>query len=295
MTESQTSFTDRLRGRLRDLLRPKGRAAEDQLRDTIEEIIEESDAPVEPMGAAERAILSNVLRLREVTAEDVMVPRADIVAIELQVDLGRLAEFLAREAHSRVPVYRGTLDDVVGFVHLKDVLRARQTQPGAKLADVMRKVLFVAPSMRVLDLLLEMRKSRTHLALVVDEFGGVDGLVTIEDVVEAIVGDIEDEHDVDEGPRLQKTHDGWLVDARVSIEEFQEKTGMTLEDDTREADIDTVGGAVAAMAGRVPGRGEVIRHTGGCEFEIVDADPRRIKRLKARGAQTAVPRETAAE
>jgi len=160
---------------------------------------------------------------------------------------------------------------------------------------VMRKVLFVAPSMRVLDLLLEMRKSRTHLALVVDEFGGVDGLVTIEDVVEAIVGDIEDEHDVDEGPRLQKTHDGWLVDARVSIEEFQEKTGMTLEDDTREADIDTVGGAVAAMAGRVPGRGEVIRHTGGCEFEIVDADPRRIKRLKARGAQTAAPRETAAE
>lgn len=156
------------------------------------------------MGAAERAILSNVLRLREVTAEDVMVPRADIVAIELDVDLDKLAAFLAREAHSRVPVYRGTLDDVVGFVHLKDVLRARETKSGAKLADVMRKVIFVAPSMRVLDLLLEMRKTRTHIALVVDEFGGVDGLVTIEDVVEAIVGDIEDEHDVDERPRLQK-------------------------------------------------------------------------------------------
>jgi CBS domain containing-hemolysin-like protein len=295
MSESQTSFADRLRGRLRDLLRPKGDAAEEQLRDTIEEIIEESETPAEPMGAAERAILSNVLRLREVTAEDVMVPRADIVAIELDVDLDKLAAFLAREAHSRVPVYRGTLDDVVGFVHLKDVLRARETKSGAKLADVMRKVIFVAPSMRVLDLLLEMRKTRTHLALVVDEFGGVDGLVTIEDVVEAIVGDIEDEHDVDERPRLQKVADGWLVDSRVSIEEFQNQTGLTLDDETREADIDTVGGAVAAMAGRVPGRGEVIRHAGGCEFEIIDADPRRIKRLKARAAQAAPSQETAAE
>jgi magnesium and cobalt transporter len=295
MSESQTSFADRLRGRLRDLLRPKGDAAEEQLRDTIEEIIEESETPAEPMGAAERAILSNVLRLREVTAEDVMVPRADIVAIELEVDLDKLAAFLAREAHSRVPVYRGTLDDVVGFVHLKDVLRARETKSGAKLADVMRKVIFVAPSMRVLDLLLEMRKTRTHLALVVDEFGGVDGLVTIEDVVEAIVGDIEDEHDIDEGPRLQKVADGWLVDSRVSIEEFQSQTGLTLDDETREADIDTVGGAVAAMAGRVPGRGEVIRHTGGCEFEIIDADPRRIKRLKARATPAASSQETAAE
>jgi CBS domain containing-hemolysin-like protein len=295
MSESQTSFADRLRGRLRDLLRPKGDAAEEQLRDTIEEIIEESETPAEPMGAAERAILSNVLRLREVTAEDVMVPRADIVAIELEVDLDKLAAFLAREAHSRVPVYRGTLDDVVGFVHLKDVLRARETKSGAKLADVMRKVIFVAPSMRVLDLLLEMRKTRTHLALVVDEFGGVDGLVTIEDVVEAIVGDIEDEHDIDEGPRLQKVADGWLVDSRVSIEEFQSQTGLTLDDETREADIDTVGGAVAAMAGRVPGRGEVIRHTGGCEFEIIDADPRRIKRLKARATPAATSQESAAE
>ena len=295
MSESQTSFADRLRGRLRDLLRPKGGAAEEQLRDTIEEIIEESETPAEPMGAAERAILSNVLRLREVTAEDVMVPRADIVAIELDVDLDKLAAFLAREAHSRVPVYRGTLDDVVGFVHLKDVLRARETKSGAKLADVMRKVIFVAPSMRVLDLLLEMRKTRTHIALVVDEFGGVDGLVTIEDVVEAIVGDIEDEHDVDERPRLQKVADGWLVDSRVSIEEFQNQTGLTLDDETREADIDTVGGAVAAMAGRVPGRGEVIRHAAGCEFEIIDADPRRIKRLKARAAQAAPGQESAAE
>ncbi|MCZ8123726.1 MAG: hemolysin family protein [Tagaea sp.] len=295
MSDADTTFADRLRERLRTMLRPKGRAAEEQLRDTIEEIIEEGDAPAEPMGAAERAILANVLRLREVSAEDVMVPRADIVAIEQDVDLDRLAEFFAREAHSRVPVYRGTLDDVLGFVHLKDVVRARQSGSAAKLPDLLRKVLFVAPSMRVLDLLLEMRKSRTHLALVVDEYGGVDGLVTVEDVVEAIVGDIEDEHDVEEGPRLQKIADGWLVDARVSIEEFQAQTGLALDDDTRAADIDTVGGAVAAIVGRVPGRGEVIRHPAGCQFEIVDADPRRIRKLKARAPAAKAPRESAAD
>jgi CBS domain containing-hemolysin-like protein len=295
MTDTETTFADRLRERLRTMLRPKGRAAEEQLRDTIEEIIEEGDAPVEPMGAAERAILANVLRLREVSAEDVMVPRADIVAIAQDVDLDRLAEFFAREAHSRVPVYRDTLDDVLGFVHLKDVVRARQSGSAAKLADLLRKVLFVAPSMRVLDLLLEMRKSRTHLALVVDEYGGVDGLVTVEDVVEAIVGDIEDEHDVEEGPRLQKLADGWLVDSRVSIDEFQAQTGMALEDESREAGIDTVGGAVTALAGRVPGRGEVIRHSGGCEFEIVDADPRRIKKVKARPQAAKPPRDGAAD
>ncbi|MFM7347510.1 MAG: hemolysin family protein [Tagaea sp.] len=294
MTDTEATFADRLRERLRTMLRPKGRAAEEQLRDTIEEIIEEGDAPAEPMGTAERAILSNVLRLREVSAEDVMVPRADIVAIAQDIDLDRLAEFFAREAHSRLPVYRDTLDDVLGFVHLKDVVRARQSGSGAKLADLLRKVLFVAPSMRVLDLLLEMRKSRTHLALVVDEYGGVDGLVTVEDVVEAIVGDIEDEHDVEEGPRLQKVGDAWLVDSRVSIEEFQSQTGLALDDETREADIDTVGGAVTALAGRVPGRGEVIRHAAGCEFEIVDADPRRIKKLKAR-AQGAKPARDGAD
>jgi CBS domain containing-hemolysin-like protein len=294
MTDTEATFADRLRERLRTMLRPKGRAAEEQLRDTIEEIIEEGDAPAEPMGTAERAILSNVLRLREVSAEDVMVPRADIVAIAQDIDLDRLAEFFAREAHSRLPVYRDTLDDVLGFVHLKDVVRARQSGSGAKLADLLRKVLFVAPSMRVLDLLLEMRKSRTHLALVVDEYGGVDGLVTVEDVVEAIVGDIEDEHDVEEGPRLQKVGDAWLVDSRVSIEEFQSQTGLALDDETREADIDTVGGAVTALAGRVPGRGEVIRHAAGCEFEIVDADPRRIKKLKAR-AQGSKPARDGAD
>lgn len=288
MNDSDFSLADRLRGRLRDMLRPKGREAEEQLRDTIEEIIEEGEAPAEPMGAAERAILANVLRLREVSAADVMVPRADIVAVDQEIGLQALIGFLVREAHSRVPVYRGTLDEVQGFVHVKDVLRVEKSGAEFKIADILRKVLFVAPSMRVLDLLLEMRKSRTHLALVVDEYGGIDGLVTIEDVVEAIVGDIEDEHDVDDRPRLQKLADGsFQIDARLPIEEFVAQTGILLDDPERDADIDTVGGAVVALSGRVPGRGEIVRHPAGCEFEVIDADPRRLKKLKARRIEPA--------
>ncbi len=294
MNDSESTFTDKLRGRLRDMLRPKGRAAEEQLRDTIEEIIEEGEAPAEPMGAAERAILANVLRLREVSAADVMVPRADIVAIDQEIGLEALVAFLVREAHSRVPVYRGTLDEVQGFVHVKDVLRIQQSGAPFQIADILRRVLFVAPSMRVLDLLLEMRKSRTHLALVVDEYGGIDGLVTIEDVVEAIVGDIEDEHDVDDRPRLLKLPDGsFQIDARVPIEEFVAQTGISLEDDARDADIDTVGGAVVALSGRVPGRGEIVTHPAGCEFEVIDADPRRLKKLKARRVEPRRPAEDA--
>jgi magnesium and cobalt transporter len=290
MNDSDTTFTDKLRGRLRDMLRPKGRAAEEQLRDTIEEIIEDGEAPAEPMGAAERAILANVLRLREVSAADVMVPRADIVAVDQGIALEALIAFLVREAHSRVPVYRDTLDEVQGFVHVKDVLRIQQSGAPFKIADILRRVLFVAPSMRVLDLLLEMRKSRTHLALVVDEYGGIDGLVTIEDVVEAIVGDIEDEHDVDDRPRLQKLPDGsYQIDARLPIEEFEAQTGISLEDAARDADIDTVGGAVVALSGRVPGRGEIVTHPAGCEFEVIDADPRRLKKLRARRIESRGP------
>jgi magnesium and cobalt transporter len=292
MNDEPHSFADKLRERLRDMLRPRGRAAEEQLRDTIEEIIEEGDAPAEPMGAAERAILANVLRLREVMADDVMVPRADIVAIDSDIGLEALVAFLVREAHSRVPVYRGSLDEVLGFVHVKDVLRVQQSGEAFRLSDVLRKVLFVSPSMRVLDLLLEMRKSRTHLALVVDEYGGIDGLVTIEDVVEAIVGDIEDEHDTEDGPLLIKLDEAmWQADARLPIDEFQAQTGIALDDADRAADVDTVGGAVVSVAGRVPGRGEIIRHPAGCEFEIIDADPRRIKKLKARR----IPPKTASD
>ena len=271
--------------RLRRLLRrddPDAKLRE-SLEETIGEIIEESETPREEIGAEERLLIRNILKLRELTADDVMVPRADIVSVPHDVTLPALVETMRREAHSRYPVYRGTTDEIAGMVHIKDVMAYWNSDKPFAIDDVLRRILFVAPSMRVLDLLLEMRKTRLHLALVVDEFGGIDGLVSIEDLVESIVGEIEDEHDIDDSPRIQAMPDGaWMVDARLPLEAFEATLGPVLSDDERAADIDTVGGLVMALAGRVPARGETLPHPGGISFEIVEADPRRIKRLRVR-------------
>jgi CBS domain containing-hemolysin-like protein len=284
-TDKPASAVERWLERLRAKFRARG--ADADLRETIEEIIEEgieeSETPPAPISAQERTILRNVFKLRELTARDVMVPRADIIAVRHDVSLKDLVERMAREAHSRLPIYRETLDDVIGIVHIKDVLPFWGSNREFRLADVLRKVLFVAPSMRVLDLLLEMRRTRIHMALVVDEYGGVDGVVTIEDLVEEIVGEIEDEHDVEEGPRLVRQPDGTLfADARMTIAEFETELGPLIAADAHGDDINTLGGAVVAQAGRVPGRGEVITHPAGFEFEVLEADPRRLKRLKVR-------------
>lgn len=284
-TQSYGLFRNWLRG-----LRGK---PESSWRDTIEELIEERDAPEASMQLHERMLLSNILRLQDTTAIDVMVPRADIVAADIETPLPEVLRLLSEKAHSRVPVYRETLDDVVGMVHIRDVLAARQLgeRPGdgeaepekAKgLRDILRDILIVAPSMPVLDLLLEMRQRRQHMALVVDEFGGIDGLITIEDLIEEIVGEIQDEHEIDEAPRLDERPDGtFLADARLPIETFEERVQPLLEDDERD-DIDTLGGLVFTIAGRVPARGELLRHKSGLEFEVIDADSRRIKRLRVR-------------
>jgi CBS domain containing-hemolysin-like protein len=216
-----------------------------------------------------------------------MVPRADIVAVDLETPLEELIDVMSRAGHSRLPVYRDTLDEVVGIVHIKDLLhhmRERKETSTFDLVDLVRRILVVAPSMRVLDLLLEMRLSRVHMALVVDEFGGIDGLVTIEDLVEEIVGEIEDEHDVAVGPKLIERPDGSLIaDARTTIEEFEERVGPVLSDEEREEDIDTLGGLLFTLAGRVPDRGELVEHPpSGITFEVLEADPRRVKRLRVR-------------
>jgi CBS domain containing-hemolysin-like protein len=277
--------------RLRGLL--KTRQGEAQLRETLEEIIDEiKDVEREeisgvPISSDERVMLSNILRLRHLTAYDVMVPRADIVAVDLETPLEELIDVMSRAGHSRLPVYRDTLDEVVGIVHIKDLLhhmRERKEASTFDLVDLVRRILVVAPSMRVLDLLLEMRLSRVHMALVVDEFGGIDGLVTIEDLVEEIVGEIEDEHDVAVGPKLIERPDGSLIaDARTTIEEFEERVGPVLSDEEREEDIDTLGGLLFTLAGRVPDRGELVEHPpSGITFEVLEADPRRVKRLRVR-------------
>ena len=190
---------------------------------------------------------------------------------------------MTQEGHSRFPVYRETLDDAMGMIHIKDVLPWRGNDKDFVPSRVLRQVLFVAPSMQVLELLLEMRVKRSHMALVVDEFGGVDGLVTIEDLVEEIVGEIEDEHDRADEPHLVRNEDGTLdADARVPVETIEGIAGAVFTDEERE-DVETLGGLVVALAGRVPIRGELIAHGSGLEFEVVDADPRRVKRVRVRG------------
>lgn len=284
---SRSSESGPLRSWLRSLLRGK---SEDAWRETIEELIEDGEEGEDDASVArhERVLLGNILRLRGRTAIDVMVPRADIVGVEVDTPLPGVLDILAREAHSRMPVYRDNLDDALGMIHVKDVVSALSRARGGdgdapkSLTEILRPVQIVAPSMPVLDLLLQMREKRQHMALVIDEFGGIDGLITIEDLVEEIVGEIEDEHDIDEPPQLVEKPDGTLIaDARLPIEAFEAKVGAVLEEDERD-DIDTLGGLVFALAGRIPARGELLTHPKGFEFEVIDADPRRIKRLRIR-------------
>ena len=288
-----------VRSLIRDLARRvrRGRNGESSARDALEELIEEREDAEIPIDDDERILLVNILHLRGRAVEDVMVPRADVVAVDSRAQLAEVIEMMTRLGHSRIPVYRETLDDAIGMVHIKDVLAWRSEEDSFQLAKIVRRVLFVAPSMRVLELLLEMRVKRSHMALVVDEFGGVDGLVTIEDLVEEIVGEIEDEHDRDREPNLVRRPDGAIdADARAEIERLESEFGPILSEDERE-DIDTLGGLVFSLAGRVPIRGELIRHPSGVEFEVLEADPRRIRRLRVRGPEIAIapPSETAAD
>lgn len=258
---------------------------ETHLHDSFKELLDAHDDRETPIDPDERLMINNILNVGEITAYDVMVPRADIVSVPADTSLDALVALMVRQPHSRYPVYSKTLDDVVGMVHIKDILAAKvEPQDAFSLHRVMREVLFVAPSMRVLDLLLQMRNARLHMALVVDEYGGIDGLVTIEDLVEEIVGEIEDEHDIDNGPRIEHRPDGsWVADARLSIADAEASVGPILSEEERKEDIDTLGGLVFNLAGRVPVRGELIRHDGsGVEFEVIDADPRHIRRLRLR-------------
>jgi CBS domain containing-hemolysin-like protein len=268
-----------LRGWWRGLRRSK---LPDSVRETLEDLIEQRDEASQPIDDHERTLLSNILRLRGQTAYDVMVPRADINAIEVKANLPEIIKLVQDTGHSRYPVYRESLDDAIGLVHIKDVLLLQASGKAFSLQRIMRRVLYVSPSIRVLDLLLEMRLKRTHMALVVDEYGGVDGLVTIENLVEQITGEIEDEHDRAVEPDFVEYPDGVIeADARMPLTELEARVGPLLDEEDRE-DIDTLGGLVFYLAGRVPSRGELISHPSGLEFEVVEADPRRIKRLRLR-------------
>jgi CBS domain containing-hemolysin-like protein len=285
---SEATAGDGRRGllqRLKQRLRP--RSGDSSLRDAIEEIIEEfeesegDNGETLPMGSHERLLLTNVLKLRGLTAYEVMVPRADIVAVEAKATLDELLALIDKEGHSRLPIYRETLDDILGMVHIKDILPYAREPERFTLEQVRRDVLIVAPSMLALDLLLEMRRRRRHMALVVDEYGGTDGLVTIEDLVEQIVGEIEDEHDEAEAANIvSDAKSGLVTAARTPVRELEAHVGVKLLTSEEEADIDTLGGLVFSLIGRVPVRGELIRHPAGIEFEVLDADARKVKKLR---------------
>ncbi len=284
------------------------------VRDDIEDAIDESaSAEFTPQ---ERAILKNVLALHDVRVADVMVPRADVVALALDTPLREVLDLFRTAGHSRLPVYEDTLDDPRGMIHIRDFVVFLASDPRFGLiaapasgldrpvpsgldmplseARILRPVLYAPPSMPALDLLLRMQASRTHMALVIDEYGGTDGLVSIEDVVESIVGDIEDEHDEAE-TAIHAAGDGvFIVEARAPLDDVSEAVGFDLASLSEAEGVDTIGGLVTASAGRVPGRGEILRGPGAYEFEVLDADPRRIKRLKiwplaARGTKPAIP------
>lgn len=274
-------------GLLRSILRRlRRRERNEAVREAIEELIEETPESDTPISDDQRHLLANILKLRDKTVADVMVPRVDIVAIAADTPLDDVVRLIQTEAHSRYPVHRETLDDVIGMVHIKDVLAYWGTSKKFNLRDILRRVVFVAPTLPVLDMLLDMRRSRTHMALVVDEFGGTDGLLTIEDLVEEIVGEIEDEHDVAQAPTLSRRADGTIdVNGRTPVEMLEQEIGKVLSEDERE-EIDTVGGLIFSLLGRIPERGEVVRHPSGVEFEILDVDPRRIRRLRVRPPQT---------
>jgi magnesium and cobalt transporter len=276
-------------GRLRALL--QRRSAEHSVRDSIAELVQEAAEEPQTPGVVpeldrhERALIANILRLRGTTAGDVMVPRADIIAIPVDLTFQQTVEQIRVDGHSRLPVFREQLDDILGMVHIKDVYAYVGRPEEFSLEKILRQPLMVAAQTPVLDLLLQMRQARMHLTLVIDEYGGIDGLVTIEDLVETITGDISDEHDEVEGPMIVERSDGAVdIDARLPVAAFEERMGSVLTEDERDADVNTVGGLVFTLAGRVPARGEVIGHPSGIEFRILEADPRRIRRVRVRRA-----------
>ncbi|MFC3050318.1 hemolysin family protein [Kordiimonas pumila] len=255
------------------------------LRESLEEALEEheGESSAKALGAEERKMLFNVLEYGTLRVYDVMVPRADIVSVPLDISYSDLVKVFAAAAHSRIPIYKDTLDEVHGMVHVKDVLKvaADDAIENFRISKIQRPVLIVPPSMKVIDLLAKMRNRRTHMAIVIDEYGGTDGLVTVEDIVEEIVGVIEDEHDeIDELVLVPLSDGGFDTDARLEMGPLEEALGIDLLPEEQDEDVDTVGGLVFTLAGRVPEIGEVISHESGYTFEVVDADPRRIHKVR---------------
>lgn len=331
---SQEPQQEGLFGRIKSVL---GLKSAPSIREDLAVALENSRAAEDSsFSPEERAMLKNILGLRGKRVDDVMVPRADIVAVPLDISLGDLLKVFQTAGHSRLPVYNETLDDPRGMVHIRDFVawlasraaiaarRSRKVRdseaaregeavkpatareaalalgnitlstPLSSVKSLTRNVLFVPPSMPPIDLLAKMQATRTQLALVIDEYGGTDGLVSMEDIVEIVLGDIEDEHDEDDGDMIVASGEGiFTADARADLEDVAAAIGLEMHEDEIEADVDTLGGWLVTLAGRVPVRGEIVPGPGSLEFEILDADPRRVKRVRIHtaGSGLASPRD----
>ena len=290
--DSSSDFATRLWRGLRLLI--TGQGHEPSLRESLEEAIDDHDeisASGDDLSPVERAMLKNMLHFGEREAGDIGVPRSDMVVFDIADGFPALVSLFKEAGHSRVPVFRGDRDHIIGMAHIKDIYAhiadtfddavSSKRFEDLPVEPLLRPVLFVPASMRIIDLLARMRAGRTHMAMIVDEYGGTDGLVTIEDLVEEIVGDIEDEHDEDEDALLQAINDRlWEADARLPLEELEEELGTSFADDEIGDEVDTLGGMVSMLAGRVPAMGETIDHPSGWRFEVIDGDPRMVKRLR---------------
>ncbi|MCX5494906.1 hemolysin family protein [Kaistia dalseonensis] len=289
------SWFDRLRQAV-------GLKPSNSLREEIEDALEANEAE-DDFTAEERGMLRNILKLREVRVDDVMVPRADILALDEAMTVGEALAGFRDSGHSRMPVYRESLDDPIGMIHIKDLMDYITTAATAPsgldfgrvdlavkvtATELVREVLFVPPSMPAATLLSTMQASHVQMAVVIDEYGGTDGLVSLEDVVEIVFGDIEDEHDDEEAPLISREPDGaYLADARADLEDLEAILGTRLDLGSEHDDVDTLGGLVFTLLGRIPVAGERIDLPGGLEFEILDSDTRRVKRLRVRRSDAA--------
>ncbi len=255
------------------------------VRETIEDLIEEANINgEEQFSEHEQLLLNNILCLRDKKCSSAMVPRADIVGFPKDGSLVDLAELMITRGHSRIPIYGESLDDIIGIVHVIDLVKCLlKGKTDTKVSDIVTSnVKFVSPSMRVLDLLRDMQLNKVHMAMVIDEYGGIDGLVTIEDLLEEIVGDIEDEYDLEEDPLISCEENGTIIaDAKAELSEIKEIANLDLtpQDAEENLEIDTLGGLVFHLAQRIPNRGEIIEGPAGIKFRILEVDPRRIKKI----------------
>ncbi len=276
-TATQHSLLDITVAWFRHMIRGK----QDTIKEAIEEVLEEHSDETEGLDPQEKAMLHNILNFSDITAEDIMTPRMEIHAVEENTSLEDLKRLIADQQHTRIPVYSDILDNIVGFLHVKDLIAVLCGDQHFDLKAMMRPMLFIPPSMKVTDLLLQMRQSCSHMAVIIDEYGGTDGLVTLENIFEEIVGDIQDEHDdePDEPEWKQLSVNEFEADARVRIKKLEQELSVDFDEDEDE-DYNTLGGLVFAEAGRVPSVGETIDHANGISFKILDADPRRIKKVR---------------